>query len=93
MATASDLVTVHCKGCGEPRALSPRQARRAGLCNRCLFPPNVSVKRAHLRYWLRTFTDQEIAAIASDFVERTVPVARIRQQRAVLTASSRRRQQ
>lgn len=87
--TVSSTVTVHCRGCGEPRQVSYRQSRRAGLCNRCLFPPNVRVTSAARKYWFNTFTDREIASIASDLIGSVVPVAAIAERRQALTASSR----
>lgn len=91
MPSVSTQVTVHCRGCGEPRQVSYRQSRRAGLCTLCLFPPTIRVTSAARKYWFNTFSDLEIANIASELIGSVVPVARISEQRQALTAASRRK--
>lgn len=62
------MVTVRCKNCGEPREVTARQAGRAGLCRACLWPPKVGVTDMHRKYWLKHFSDNELAAMATELV-------------------------
>ena len=66
MATAARVVTVSCRGCGQPRELTARSSRRAGLCRHCLHPPRVNVNDTHRKFWLKHFADSELAEIASE---------------------------
>ena len=81
---ASATVLVRCRGCGEPRQLSARQAKRAGLCPRCLYPTNWVVTDQHRNYWFNHYTDWEIAGIASDLVGSWVDPGKIHEQRVLL---------
>lgn len=94
MSTSSPFVTVYCRGCGQPRNLSRRQAKRAGLCRDCLYPastPEAKVNDTHRRFWFNAFpSDRELALVMSRFIGRQVDVARVAEQRMALTASSER---
>jgi hypothetical protein len=65
----TNLRSVICPGCGRVRELTDRHVRKIGsektLCNLCRFParrlPPTNTER---RYWLRRFTDDEIAEMA-----------------------------
>lgn len=85
---ASASVVVYCRSCGNPRTLTRRQARRAGLCNHCLYPPrDVVVHDRHRRFWFERFTDSELSLLASELAGRVVPAARIAERREALVAS------
>ncbi len=85
---ASATVTSYCQGCGEPRLLTRRQARRAGLCNRCLYPPrDVAIDDRYRRFWFDRFNDQELSLIASELAGYVVPSAGIARQRQALVAA------
>jgi hypothetical protein len=87
-AYASASITVYCRGCGNPRVLTRRQARRAGLCNACLYPPREPlVHDRYRRFWFEKFTDHELSVLASELAGRWVPVARIAERRSALIAS------
>lgn len=73
MQTSSAFRTVRCSGCGAPRQVTARQARRADLCKTCLHPPRIEVTDRHRRFWLAKHTDQELAVIATDMLGRPVP--------------------
>lgn len=87
MQTASPFVTIHCPGCGAPRNVSHRQAKRAGLCRECLYPERRNVSDSHRRFWFNNHTDQELSLIVSDLVGRPVPAERIHDRRLALVAS------
>lgn len=81
------VVTVKCRGCGSTREVTSRQARRAGLCPICLYPPRYTkVTDAHKRFWLCRFTDEEIAVIATDMLGYDVSPGAIARHRAALDA-------
>jgi hypothetical protein len=84
----SATVTVFCRGCGSPRVLTRRQARRAGLCASCLYAPRETVvEDRHRRFWFERFTDSELSVLASELAGRVVPAARIAERRQALVAS------
>lgn len=61
--------TIYCPGCGRPRELTDRHVRRGGtektLCNLCRFPPRkLAITNTERRFWLRRYTDEEIALMA-----------------------------
>lgn len=79
---------VRCRSCGNPRLLTRRQARRAGLCSHCLYPPrDVAVQDRHRRFWFERFDDQELSLIVSELAGRIVPPTRIAERRQALAAS------
>lgn len=69
-----DTVTVECPTCGRVRDVSARTARRgAGRCRFCLSPTTVPpVDNAARRYWLKRFSDVELAEIATGMTGRLV---------------------
>lgn len=75
---------VRCRSCGEPRELSARQAKRAGLCPRCLYPTHWTVTDQHRNFWFKHYSDQELSLIATDFLGRWVSPDRIHEQRVLL---------
>lgn len=84
----SATVHVYCRGCGTPRVLTRRQARRAGLCPACLYgSKETTVTDRHRRYWFNKFNDNELSLLASELAGRVVPVARIAERRAALVAA------
>lgn len=61
--------TVCCPGCGRSRELTARHVLRGGaektLCNLCRFPPRkLAPTNTERRYWLRRYSDEEIALMA-----------------------------
>lgn len=61
--------TVRCPGCGRPRELTDRHVRRGGadktLCNLCRFPARkLAITDTERRFWLRHYSDEEIALMA-----------------------------
>jgi len=61
--------TVKCPGCGRFRELTDRHVRRGGtsttLCNLCRFPPRqIPVSNTDRRFWLRRYSDEDIALMA-----------------------------
>lgn len=78
-------VKVRCCDCGTPFVLTERQARRREASHRCSiciivrFHRGEPVTDRHRRYWLRRFSDEEIAYLASEILEEEVPVERVRQ--------------
>lgn len=61
--------TVRCPGCGRLRELTDRHVRRGGaettLCNLCRFPARrLPPTNAERRFWLRRYTDEQIAQMA-----------------------------
>lgn len=72
VATATDarrvyMQTVRCPGCGRVRELTDRHVRkgRVTLCNLCRFPARkLPPTNADRRFWLSSFSDEEIALMA-----------------------------
>lgn len=63
------LQTVRCPGCGRLRELTDRHVRRGGskhtLCNLCRFPARrIPPTNSDRRFWLRNYSDDEIALMA-----------------------------
>lgn len=61
--------TVRCPGCGRLRELTDRHVRRGGaektLCNLCRFPARkLEITNTERRFWLRRYTDEQIALMA-----------------------------
>lgn len=90
MRSSSPFETVRCPSCNEPRRISARQARRGvTLCRSCRYPPKIQEPNpSAIRWWLRNYSDDELAAIATDLTGIVVSATGIRRQRQVLTASA-----
>ena len=83
-------VAVECPQCGRIRDVSARTARRgAGRCRFCLSPHTIPpVDDSARRYWLKRFSDSELASIASGIWGHTISPDAIHSRRATLLASA-----
>jgi hypothetical protein len=79
-------VAVECPSCGRVRDVSPRTARRGpGKCRFCLSPHSVPpVDDGARRYWLKRFSDVELAEIATGLIGRTIKPEVFHQRRVLL---------
>ena len=70
--------------------VSARTARRGvGKCRTCLYPPRVPpVDDTARRFWLKRFSDVELASLASGCFGRVVSPAVIHSRRIVLLGSA-----
>lgn len=74
--------TVACPGCGRPRELTDRHVRRGGsektLCNLCRFPSRkIPPTDTDRRFWLRRYSDEDIAQMAEAITGRMADRASI----------------
>lgn len=92
MGTVESYVTVVCPGCGGSRELSPRQARRPGLCRVChrlgAGWTDREARPEDLLWWFARLTDEELAGLLSDIVEHAFLVENVRAVRLALLAGT-----
>ena len=76
---------VICPSCGSVRRVSGRHARRSPTCSLCRYPARVKpITNSDRRFWLKTFSDEEIIEIAFWMFNREGDIEAVRTWRAAL---------